>query len=592
MARQGPERRLTTILVADVVGFSRLTELDEEGTLARLRQLRTALIDPSLAEHRGRMVKTTGDGLLIEFSSVVDALRCAIAIQRGMLAHNAALAPERRMEFRIGVNLGDVVVEGEDLLGDGVNIAARLESLSEPSGICIAESVWRFVEGKGEATFEDMGERLLKNIARPIRVFKVAAASLAANTEGAVASLVHANTALLGTRPSIAVLAFTNVSGDAEQEYFSDGIAEDITTALARLRWFNVISRNSSFAYKGRAHDVREIGRELGARYVLEGSVRKSGCVVRINAQLVEASTGGHLWAERYDRSLTDIFAVQDQITTCIGNAIAPELLKAEGDRAEHREPASVDAWDAIIRGYWHFHRINKEDNGRARDYFERALTLDPRYSHAWSLLAQTHSWDLLCQWTDDIARSLAELKRTAEQALRLDDEDTVAQVALGCFAILVGQFGRARELAQEAIRLNPGAPHTYWSLAWALTTSGSHADALVAIRRALELGPKEPLRFNFYTVVACAEYFLGHYPQGLAAAVRSLELNPNAVFPPALRIACLAELGRLEEAREALQAHLRARPGRPFAPIRYLANREDRERFFASLLKAGYSPS
>jgi adenylate cyclase len=337
--QRGVERRLTTILVADVVGFSRLTGFDEEGTLARLRQLRSALIEPSLSEHRGRMVKTTGDGLLVEFASVVDALRCAISIQRGMLAHNAELPPERRLEFRIGINLGDVVVEGEDLLGDGVNVAARLEGLADPGGICVADPVWRFVQDRGEAVFEDMGERLLKNIARPIRVFKVAAASLQANGQGAAASLVRANTALLGTRPSIAVLAFTNMSGQADQEYFSDGISEDIITALTRLRWFNVIARNSSFAYKGKAHDIRKIGEELNARYVLEGSVRRSGSIVRITAQLIETATGGHLWAERYDRNMTDIFAVQDEITTSISNAIAPELLKAEGNRAARETP-------------------------------------------------------------------------------------------------------------------------------------------------------------------------------------------------------------------------------------------------------------
>ena len=335
MVEQRPERRLTAIFAGDVAGYSRLMGADEEGTLSRLNAHRRDFLEPKIAEHRGRIVKRTGDGILIEFASAVDAARCAVEIQHGMIKRNAPVPQEKRIEFRIGIHVGDVIIEDGDIFGDGVNIAARLEGIAQPGGICISDDAYRQVRGKLDANFQDAGEQELKNIARPVRVYQLQPSGGA--SEGPRLALPD--------KPSIAVLAFENMSGDAEQEYFADGIAEDIITALSKSRWLFVIARNSSFTYKGRAIDIKQIGRELGVRYVLEGSVRKAGNRVRITGQLIEAATGTHLWAERYDRALEDIFAVQDEITHSIIGAIAPGILAAEIERSQGKEAAELGQW-------------------------------------------------------------------------------------------------------------------------------------------------------------------------------------------------------------------------------------------------------
>ena len=340
------QTRRPAILAADVAGYSRLMGVDEEGALARLKALRRELADPKIKEHRGRIVKTTGDGLLIEFASVVDAVRCAVEVQREMAERNANVPPDRRIEFRMGINLGDIIKDGRDIYGNGVNLAARLEALAEPGGICVSRVVRDQVRDKLDFSFEDLGEQQVKNIARPVRVYRV--------REGA-AAIEHVSPASpqllpLPDKPSIAVLPFQNMSGDPEQEYFADGMVEEIITALSRIRWLFVIARNSSFTYKGRALDVKQVGRELGVRYVLEGSVRKSGDRIRITAQLVEAASGSHIWAERYDRGVADIFAVQDEITERVVGAIEPELYAAENVRTQRKSPESLDAWECVIR--------------------------------------------------------------------------------------------------------------------------------------------------------------------------------------------------------------------------------------------------
>jgi adenylate cyclase len=335
-------RRLAAILAADVAGYSRLIGADEDGTLDRLRSVRAEVIDPKIAAHHGRLVKTMGDGLLVEFASVVDALRCATEVQQEMTGLNSDIADAERIEYRIGIHQGDVVVEDEDIFGDGVNVAARLEGLSDPGGICISARVQEDAAGKLDLSFEDLGEQALKNIARPIRAYRVRTGSGPSATVQAALPLPD--------KPSIAVLPFQNMSGDPEQEYFADGMVEEIITALSKIRWFFVIARNSSFTYKGRAVDMKQVARELGVRYVLEGSVRKGGNRLRITAQLVEAETGNHLWAERYDRDVSDIFAVQDEITERVVAAIEPELYAAENIRSQRKLPESLDAWECVIR--------------------------------------------------------------------------------------------------------------------------------------------------------------------------------------------------------------------------------------------------
>jgi len=378
------QRRLAAILAADVAGYSRLMGDDEEGTLAALTAHLAELIEPCIAEHRGRVVKTTGDGLLAEFASVVDAVRCAVAFQEGMAERNSDTPGDRRLEFRIGVNLGDVIIQDGDVFGDGVNVAARLEGLAEPGGIVVSGTVHEHVRSKLDLGFNDLGPRSVKNIAEPVRAFGVRLE----DDLPAAAGFGPSEPLPLSDKPSIAVLPFVNMSGDPEQEYFADGISEDIITALSRIRWFLVIARNSSFSYKNTSPDVRDVARDLDVRYVLEGSVRKAGGRVRVTAELIDASVGSHIWAERYDRDLADIFAVQDEITQTVVGAIEPELSCAEQERARQKPPDNLDAWDFYQRGQWHFNRITPEDLARAKVMFQRAMDLDPGFGAAYAGLA------------------------------------------------------------------------------------------------------------------------------------------------------------------------------------------------------------
>ena len=387
-------RKLAAILAADVVGFSRLAGADEDRTLARLRALRSDLIDPTIAIHNGRVFKRTGDGILIEFRSVVDAVRCAIEVQTGMIERNAGLPPERRIEFRIGIHLGDVVEESDgDLMGNGVNIAARLEGVAEPNGLCLSGAAYEQVRDKLTQEFIDVGEKELKNIARPVRVYRLAALDHGEAAGGASTLEVRTTRLALPEKPSIAVLAFQNMSGDPEQEYFADGIVDDIITGLARIKWLFVIARNSSFVYKGKAIDLRQVGRELGVRYVLEGGVRKAGNRVRITTQLLEAETGAHLWADRYDGELQDIFDFQDRITETIVGVIEPNVRRAEIERARRKRPESLGAYDLYLRALPHFASDMPEDAKIGMEFLEEALKIDANYAPAHAYLA----WGLEC---------------------------------------------------------------------------------------------------------------------------------------------------------------------------------------------------
>jgi adenylate cyclase len=414
-----PARRLAAILAADVAGYSLLMGADEERTHERVQAHLRELVNPKIAEHRGRIVKNTGDGFLAEFQSVVDAVRCAVEIQRGMVERNAESAPEQRIAFRIGINLGDVIVEEHDIFGDGVNVAARLEALAEPGGICLSGTVYDHIGDRLPFAFEDMGEQQVKNIARPVRLYRV--------RDAVIPSVLALP---LPDKPSIAVLPFANMSSAADQEFFGDGIAEDVITALSHYSSLLVIVRNSSFSYKGRAVDVKQIGRELGVRYVLEGSLRKFGNRIRATAQLVEAETGKHVWAERYDHELADIFALQDEITEAVTIAVAPAIDRIEQQRAMRKPPGSLDAWAAYQRGQWHFNKVSAEDNALARKFFQQAVDLDPSFAGGYKGLCAVESNE-----PDYQGRGLSEGLRSAEalarRAVALDGADAEARSLL-----------------------------------------------------------------------------------------------------------------------------------------------------------------
>src|SRR5215468_3247157 len=403
------ERKLAAILAADVAGYSRLMGVDEAGTLAQLKAHRRELIDPKIAEHRGRVVKTTGDGILIEFPSVVEAVGCAVELQQSMSERNSDVPGDHRIEFRVGINLGDIIIDGDDIHGDGVNIAARLEAMAEPGMVCLSAAAWEQVRGKVPFGADDLGEHQLKNIERPVRVFRI--------TSGA-STTVTRKPLPLPDKPSIAVLPFQNLSGDPEQEYFADGMVEDIITALSRYRWLFVIARNSSFTYKGRAVDVKQVARELGVRYVLEGSVRKAASRVRIAGQLIDGSTGAHLWADRFEGALEDIFDLQDQVTASVVGAIAPRLEQAEIERAKRKPTESLDAYDYYLRGMASSYRWTKEGFSEALRMFYRAIELDPDFASAHGAAAWCYCLRKVSGWMTDREQERAETEMLARRAV------------------------------------------------------------------------------------------------------------------------------------------------------------------------------
>jgi TolB-like protein len=416
MATERVERRLTAILAADVAGYSRLMGADEEGTLAQLKAHRRTLIDPKINEHRGRIVKSTGDGMLVEFGSVVDALRCAVEVQRGMFERNADVPQAKRIEFRLGVHVGDIIIDSGDIFGDGVNVAARLEGLAEPGGICVSGRVQEDVQGKLDIVFEDIGEQQLKNIARLVRVYRV--------------RLNGTNTKPpppLPDKPSIAVLPFQNMSGDPEQEYFADGMVEEIITALSRFRNLFVIARNSSFTFKGRAVNVKQVGRELGVRYVLEGGVRKVVSRVRITAQLIDAASGAQLWSDRFDGGLEDIFDLQDRVTASVVGAIAPKLEQVEIDRARRKPTENLDAYDYYLRGIAIVHQWTREATDGALRLFYRAIELDPDFASPHGLAAWCYIRRRNSGWMTERLQDMAEAERLAQRAVELGKDDAIA---------------------------------------------------------------------------------------------------------------------------------------------------------------------
>jgi len=582
MATERVERRLTAILAADVAGYGRLMGADEEGTLAQLKAHRSGLVDPKIDEHRGRIVKSTGDGVLAEFGSVVDALRCAVELQRGMSERNSCVPEAERIEFRIGVNVGDIIVDSGDIFGEGVNIAARLEALAEPGGICISGRVQEDARGKLDLAFDDAGEQQLKNIARPVRVYHVRFDG-AARSRPALA---------LPSKPSVAVLPFQNLSGDPQQEYFADGMVEDIITLLSRSRSLFVIARNSSFTYKGRAVDVKQIARELGVRYVLEGGVRSGRSRVRITAQLIDADTGNHMWAQRYDRDATDIFTVQDEITDAVAIAIEPAVAELERRRTVRKPPESLGAWEAYQRGLWHLGRISVADNEAAKSFFRRAIDIDPNFASAHAELAHAIQLGGTLYQTTSIADALDEALALAKRAISLDPLDATGHKSIG-FALL-GQGDREGALAEarQALAISPNYATAYQLLGTTLIYSGQPPEGLEALRKAMRLDPYDPVQYLRLAHVVPAFYFLREYDAAIEAAKEALRSYPDHPWLNRWLAAALGQAGRLDEAKQALQKAITLFPKSFDMYVRQRtpwSRPEDHEHMCEGLRKAGW---
>jgi adenylate cyclase len=547
-------RRLAAILSADVVGYTRLMADDELATLRTLTDHRTALAD-HVGRHGGRVVDTPGDNLLAEFPSVREAVACAVEAQRELAARDEALPESRRMPFRIGIHLGEVLAEGERIYGDGVNIAARLEAVGEAGGLCLSGAAFDQVEGKLPLRFEDLGTRTLKNVPRPVRLYRWAGGPGGATPRKAAEPSVPG----FAGRPAVAVMPFHNLSADPEQEYFADGIAEDLLTRLSSFRWFPVIARNSSFSYKGRAVGVKQVGEELGARYVVEGSVRKAGERVRVTAQLIDARSGHQLWAERYDRRLEDIFDVQDEVAGTIATAVCPELRRADSRRSLRARPESLDAWDCFMQGMWYMERVvaraQRADNQKARELLEAAVAIDPRFAPAFFGLAINHIQDAFNHWGDSPDASIAKALEAASRAVALDDRDAFAHHGLGVALLFSGDAERALTACQRAIELDPSLAIANWSFGLACAHRGRAREARESIERALRLSPRDPLAPLFWSTLGLLHFDAGRYEQAAQCGRNLLQIDPSHARGMRLLAAALAELGELEEGRRVFEA-------------------------------------
>jgi adenylate cyclase len=573
-------RRLAAILAADVAGYSRLIGSDEGGTLERLRALRRELLDPKIAEHRGRLVKTTGDGLLIEFGSVVDALRCAVEVQREMTARNTGVPDDIRIELRIGINVGDIVVEDGDIFGDGVNIAARLEALAEPGGICVAARVQEDAAGKLDLAFEDIGEHRLKNIARPVRVYRVVTAARQAVPQTSLSPP-------LPGKPSIAVLPFANMSGDPEQEYFADGMVEEIITALSRIRWLFVIARNSSFTYKGQAVDVKQVGRELGVRYVLEGSVRKGGNRVRITGQLIDAVTGTHLWADRFDGLIEDVFELQDKVASSVAGVIEPTLQAAETARSLNRPTNDLTAYDLYLRAYAMFLSSSRQIPHALR-LMEQAVARDPHYGPALAWAAICCHRLLIDSRSEDPEADRMKGADFARRALHVagDDPGILANSAFA-LAYFGEDISAMTALVDRALALNPNFARG-WHLGGTLRLYAGQLDtAIEHIEAALRLSPRARTGPSVMNLGAC--YFLSRrFGEALPKLLVAIHEDPSYPGPYRYLAACYAHMGQFDEARDIVE-RLRAITSVVFPEVSYLRSAEHRELFLSGLrLAAG----
>ena len=583
MSGERVERRLAAILAADVVGYSRLVGVNEEGTLERLRVLRREVVDPMIKEHRGRIVRITGDGLLVEFVSVVDAVRCAVDTQREMALRNTEVPVDQRIEFRIGINLGDIMNDEGDIYGDGVNVAARLEALAPPGGICVSRVVRDQVRDKLNFSFDDRGEQEVKNIARPVRVFdvKIAGETMTLTSHSAVAAPLP-----LQDKPSIAVLPFQNMSGDPEQEYFADGMVEEIITALSRIRWLFVIARNSSFTYKGKSVDVKQVGRQLGVRYLLEGSVRKGGNRVRITAQLVEAETGAHLWADRFDGSLEDIFDFQDKVAIDVAGVIEPALQAAEVRRSAARPTNDLTAYDLYLRALATFYPITKERLLKVLELLEAAIAIDPHCGPALSLAAMCQMRLVRESWAEAPETASRKAVDLARQALQVagDDPGILANAAF-VLANFGEEIGAMMALVDRALALTPSFSRG-WFLSGVLRLWASQPDlAIKHAEMALRLSPRERMGTPL-SLIGEAHFFKREFAEAAPKLLQSIQENPG--YPHSYRVlaACYAQMGRLDEAREII-ARLSVLTPDLVPSAAQLRNPADRELFLSGLRAA-----
>ena len=591
MAHERPgriERRLSAIMAADVAGYSRLMHNDEEATHAALTALLADAIEPVIAEHGGHIVKNTGDGFLAEFPSAVEAVRTAMQFQNRIHELTMDDAEDRRIAFRVGINIGDVIVEAHDIFGDGVNIAARLEGVAEPGGICISQTVLNHARDKVSFEVEDAGEQTLKNIARPVHVYRIIIepSGRPATPKPEIPALA------LPDKPSVAVLPFTNMSGDPEQEFVSDGIAEDVITALSHYPSLFVIARNSSFTYKGRAVDVKQVGRELGVRYVLEGSVRKAGNRIRVTAQLVEAGTSNHVWAERYDRDLADIFAVQDELTQALTTALAPAIADAELRRAMRKPPGSLDAWAAYQRGLWHLSKATADDDATAEKFFRQAIDLDPTFSGGYGALALYQLQTAALYQKLDLSTAQRSAEALARRAVALDGADAEARSCLGWALQARGEADGALAEIERALSMSPNLAIAHGHRGATLIFAGRPKEGLTALETCIRLDPRDPYLAVRLLHIACGLYFCSEYEASIEASKRLIRSYPD--FPMIYRwsAAALGQLGRAAEAKEALE---KAVSRTPAAFDMYVRNRapwfrpEDHAHLVEGLRKAGW---
>jgi len=577
---------LAAILAVDVAGYSRLIGADEEGTHERLKAHFAELLHPKVAEHRGRVVKNTGDGLLSEFPSVVDAVRCAVEVQREMIARNAATPAERRIEFRMGINLGDIIIEHGDIFGDGVNIAARLEALAAPGGICLSAAAHEQVRDRLDLAFDDLGEQQVKNITRPVRTYAIALAISSRAALGAASPLP------LPDKPSLAVLPFQNMTGDAEQEYFVDGMVEEITTAIARLPWLFVIARNSAFTYKGKPVDVKQVAQELGVRYVLEGGVRKAGNRVRITGQLIDTTTGAHIWADRFDGALDDIFDLQDQVASNVAGAIEPKLRQSEIERASRKPTANLTAYDLYLRALAQSYRYTEEGVAEAVVFARQALAIDPSYAPAAALVGRCRARQRMQGWGALSANDIGEACRLARQALEAerDDAETISQAAYTLF-FLAGEAAMAAAALDRALALNPNAAHAWLYRGSLHALRNQPEGAIEAIERAHRLSPFDPYIFLYAVSIAIAHLVARRFEQAIEWADRALHEQPRLVSAMRVKVAANAHLGRLDEAHAELSRMLAIDPKLTIAGFREYAHffaAEVLELYVAGLRLAG----
>jgi adenylate cyclase len=561
LAGERVERRLAAVMAGDVAGYSRLMGRDEEHTLAQLKAFRKTLVDPRIATHRGRIVKTTGDGMLVEFASAVDAARCGVEIQREMAQQNAEVPPELRIEFRIGIHVGDIIIDDNDIFGDGVNIAARLEGIAEPGGVCISDDAHRQIRGKIDVVFDDIGEQTLKNIAEPMRAWHMRLAGETAPAIRSNPSPIHVQALALPDKPSIVVLPFDNMSAEPGQDYLADGIVEAITAALSCIRSFFVIARSSAFTYKGRTTNARDIGKELGVAYLLEGSVQKAGNRLRIIVQLIETAGGAHVWSSRFDGAMDDFFDLEDRITEQVAGALQPSIRIAEIERSRRKRPQDLGSYDFTMRAMPHVWAFEKAESARAIELLEKALAIDPAYPLALSLAGWCHAQRAVYNWAEEIAASQAMARSLAERAAEISGDDPIILAVLGAVHTFVRNHGTARVLLERAVALDPNAAWAWSRLGWLENYTDQPQKAIGSFERALRLSPIDPMNFNNYVGLGSSHEVAQEYDKAALFYRRALEERPNATWIYRHLASSLSGGGRIEEAKQALAEMMRYYP-------------------------------